>query len=60
LPLIGKIVSKNSMAYTYLPETVLSFPQGKTFCTMLEKQGFSKTSFKRLSAGICSIYLAEK
>jgi demethylmenaquinone methyltransferase/2-methoxy-6-polyprenyl-1,4-benzoquinol methylase len=60
LPLIGKIVSKNSMAYTYLPETVLSFPQGKTFCNMLEKQGFSKTSFKRLSAGICSIYLAEK
>jgi len=60
LPLIGKIVSKNSMAYTYLPDTVLSFPQGKTFCAMLEKQGFSKTSFKRLSAGICSIYLAEK
>lgn len=60
LPLIGKTVSKNSMAYSYLPKTVLSFPQGKTFCAILEKQGFSKTSFIKLSSGICSVYLAEK
>lgn len=60
LPLIGKIVSKNNMAYTYLPETVLSFPQGKEFTKLLEKTGFAKTIFKRLSTGICTIYIAEK
>jgi len=60
LPLIGKIVSKNNMAYTYLPETVLSFPQGKKFTKLLEKTGFAKTIFKRLSTGICTIYIAEK
>lgn len=60
LPLVGKIISKNKVAYTYLPETVLSFPQGRNFCLLLEKNGFSKTGFSRLSAGICSIYMAEK
>ena len=60
LPFIGKIVSKNSMAYTYLPETVLLFPQGKDFVKHLEKAGFSKNNLKKLTAGICSIYIAEK
>lgn len=60
LPMIGKIVSKNKTAYTYLSETVMSFPQGKEFTTILEKTGFIKTRVKRLSAGICTIYVAEK
>ncbi|MFA4850955.1 MAG: bifunctional demethylmenaquinone methyltransferase/2-methoxy-6-polyprenyl-1,4-benzoquinol methylase UbiE [Bacteroidales bacterium] len=60
LPMIGKIVSKNKTAYTYLPETVMSFPQGKEFTTILEKTGFIKTRIKRLSAGVCTIYVAEK
>jgi demethylmenaquinone methyltransferase / 2-methoxy-6-polyprenyl-1,4-benzoquinol methylase len=60
LPLIGKIVSNNKSAYTYLPETVISFPQGKEFTAILKKVGFSKTRAIRLSAGICSIYIAEK
>jgi demethylmenaquinone methyltransferase/2-methoxy-6-polyprenyl-1,4-benzoquinol methylase len=60
LPIIGKIVSKNKTAYNYLPETVMSFPQGKEFTTILEKTGFVKTRIKRLSAGICTIYVAEK
>ncbi len=60
LPLIGKIVSKNKMAYKYLPETVISFPQGKEFRGILEKVGFTKNRAKRLSGGICSIYIAEK
>lgn len=60
LPMIGKIVSKNKTAYTYLSETVMSFPQGKEFTTILEKTGFTKTRVKRLSAGICTIYVAEK
>jgi len=60
LPLIGKIVSKNNSAYTYLPVTVISFPQGKEFTGILGKVGFGKTKAIRLSGGICSIYIAEK
>jgi demethylmenaquinone methyltransferase/2-methoxy-6-polyprenyl-1,4-benzoquinol methylase len=57
---MGKIVSKSKTAYTYLPETVFSFPQGKAFTALLEKTGFTNTRFRRLSMGICSIYIAEK
>ncbi|MGD0710157.1 MAG: bifunctional demethylmenaquinone methyltransferase/2-methoxy-6-polyprenyl-1,4-benzoquinol methylase UbiE [Bacteroidales bacterium] len=60
LPVMGKIVSKSKTAYTYLPETVLSFPQGREFTALLEKTGFVNTRFTRLSMGICSIYIAEK
>jgi demethylmenaquinone methyltransferase/2-methoxy-6-polyprenyl-1,4-benzoquinol methylase len=60
LPVMGKIVSKSKTAYTYLPATVLSFPQGKDFTALLEKAGFVNTRFTRLSMGICSIYIAEK
>jgi demethylmenaquinone methyltransferase/2-methoxy-6-polyprenyl-1,4-benzoquinol methylase len=60
LPVMGKIVSKSKTAYTYLPETVLSFPQGKAFTSLLERTGFVNTRFKSLSMGICSIYIAEK
>jgi demethylmenaquinone methyltransferase / 2-methoxy-6-polyprenyl-1,4-benzoquinol methylase len=60
LPFIGRLVSKNNMAYTYLPDTVLSFPQGKRFTDLLLKTGFSDPLNKRLSFGICSLYFAVK
>lgn len=60
LPFIGKLVSKNSIAYTYLPETVMNFPQGNEFADILKKTGFGKVKILKLSGGICSIYLAEK
>jgi demethylmenaquinone methyltransferase/2-methoxy-6-polyprenyl-1,4-benzoquinol methylase len=60
LPLIGKMVSKSKTAYSYLPETALSFPQGKNFTSLLVKAGFRNTRFIRLSMGICTIYIAEK
>lgn len=46
LPVMGKMVSKSKTAYTYLPETVLSFPQGKGFTALLERTGFVNTVLK--------------
>ena len=60
LPVIGKIISKNKVAYSYLPETVMNFPQGNEFADILKKTGFKNIRLKRLSLGICTIYLAEK
>lgn len=60
LPLIGRIVSKSASAYTYLPETIYTFPQGEKFCEMLRKCGFSKVQFKRFTFGIATLYIAEK
>ncbi len=60
LPLIGRIISKHPEAYTYLPNTVMSFPEGEDFLRILEQVGFSTTVLRRLTFGIASIYTGVK
>ena len=60
LPIIGKLVSKDSSAYSYLPESVKAFPDGRAFLDVFEQAGFRETSVKTLTFGICSIYLGKK
>jgi len=59
-PLIGKIISGDNAAYTYLPDSVKAFPNGKVFTDICEKVGFSKAIYKPLTFGICSMYILEK
>ena len=59
-PGIGKLFSNNRGAYQYLNDSVQKFPEGKDFINVLDSIGFNNTSFKRLSLGICSIYIGEK
>ncbi|MEL6672404.1 MAG: bifunctional demethylmenaquinone methyltransferase/2-methoxy-6-polyprenyl-1,4-benzoquinol methylase UbiE [Bacteroidota bacterium] len=58
-PLIGKLISGDNAAYTYLPESVKAFPNGKAFTDICEKAGFSKAEYIPLSLGICSMYVLE-
>lgn len=60
LPKIGKTVSKDTAAYSYLPESVEAFPYGKEFLNILEVVGFRSCKCIPLTFGICSIYVAEK
>ncbi|HLW20254.1 MAG TPA: bifunctional demethylmenaquinone methyltransferase/2-methoxy-6-polyprenyl-1,4-benzoquinol methylase UbiE [Cyclobacteriaceae bacterium] len=60
LPQIGKLVSKDNDAYTYLPESVQAFPYGDEFLTILERVGFKNTTCKSLTFGISAIYVGEK
>ena len=60
LPKIGKVVSKDSAAYTYLPESVNEFPYGEKFLNILASTGFKNTLCKSLTLGISSIYVGEK
>ncbi|KEO73705.1 bifunctional demethylmenaquinone methyltransferase/2-methoxy-6-polyprenyl-1,4-benzoquinol methylase UbiE [Anditalea andensis] len=60
LPQIGKIVSKDNSAYTYLPESVQAFPDGEDFLQVLRKVGFKNTQCTPLTFGISSIYIGEK
>ena len=60
LPLYGKIVSKDKSAYRYLTATIEAFPQGETMMDILKKAGFSNAQFRRLTFGICTLYLASK
>jgi len=58
LPTIGRWVSKDSSAYTYLPASVEAFPYGEAFAAKLQEAGFERISIKPLTFGIASLYLA--
>jgi demethylmenaquinone methyltransferase / 2-methoxy-6-polyprenyl-1,4-benzoquinol methylase len=60
LPLIGKLTSKDNRAYTYLYESVQSFPDGERFMEELIKTGYTSNSCTSLTLGICSIYVGYK
>lgn len=56
LPMIGRKVSGDPDAYSYLPESVMSFPDNEKFLDLLSQAGFMNVSQNRLSGGIASIY----
>ena len=60
LPFLGKMISKDYAAYTYLPDSVMAFPQGKAFTDILDSVGFKTTKYQSLTFGIATIYIAEK
>jgi demethylmenaquinone methyltransferase / 2-methoxy-6-polyprenyl-1,4-benzoquinol methylase len=60
LPRVGRVVSSDKAAYTYLPESVQAFPDGEDFLQVLRNVGFNNTKCKALTFGISSIYSATK
>jgi demethylmenaquinone methyltransferase/2-methoxy-6-polyprenyl-1,4-benzoquinol methylase len=60
LPFIGRVVSKSKEAYTYLPDTVMNFPDSNDFLSILRKIGFINCLEERLTFGIASIYKGTK
>ena len=60
LPRIGRLTSRDTSAYKYLYESVLIFPEGNDFLSILTKTGFLHPQCERLTLGICSIYTATK
>ena len=60
LPHVGGWISGNKGAYTYLPESVMRFPQGQAFLSIMQDCRFRNTMQQKLSFGIASIYVGEK
>lgn len=60
MPLVGKIVSRDTSAYTYLPATMEVFPQGEVMQEILKKVGYSDVKFKRFTFGLSTLYTAAK
>jgi|TARA_B110000971_G_scaffold73931_1_gene75891 demethylmenaquinone methyltransferase/2-methoxy-6-polyprenyl-1,4-benzoquinol methylase len=60
MPFIGKLVSKDSRAYSYLPESVQAFPTEDNFAKIIEDNGFTNATFKNVSFGIAAIHVATK
>ena len=60
IPFIGNTISKDSKAYSYLPESVAAFPEGEAFVTILRNVGYKNIIATPVSGGIATIYSGTK
>lgn len=60
LPLLGKKISRNEVAYQYLHDSVEAFPSGNDFLSILQQAGFRETNRKPLTFGVVTIYTGKK
>ena len=59
IPLIGRMVSHDTRAYSYLPESIAACPQRREMTAMMERAGFHDASYRSLTLGVITIYIAE-
>ncbi|MBD5183132.1 MAG: bifunctional demethylmenaquinone methyltransferase/2-methoxy-6-polyprenyl-1,4-benzoquinol methylase UbiE [Bacteroidales bacterium] len=60
IPLAGRLMSKDSRAYSYLPESVAAVPQRAAMTALMEQAGLAEARFKALIPGVCVLYTATK
>lgn len=60
IPFIGRMVSKDTRAYSYLPESIAAVPQGNTMLQLMSEAGLTQCSYRPLTFGTCTIYTAVK
>jgi demethylmenaquinone methyltransferase/2-methoxy-6-polyprenyl-1,4-benzoquinol methylase len=60
LPLVGRLVSRHGSAYTYLPESVLRFPEPPELAERMQRAGFREVRWKRLTGGIVALHWGER
>lgn len=60
LPLIGRLVSKHTTAYSYLPESVLDFPGPDALAARMTTAGFEAVAWRRRTGGICAIHVGTR
>lgn len=60
IPFFGKIISNDSRAYSYLPESISAAPQGPVMIALMENAGFVDCNYQTMTFGTCSIYTAQK
>ena len=56
LPRIGRLVSKDTDAYEYLPRTVLAWPDPDRFMAEMEEEGLVDCGYARLTQGIACLH----
>ncbi|MDX9751713.1 MAG: bifunctional demethylmenaquinone methyltransferase/2-methoxy-6-polyprenyl-1,4-benzoquinol methylase UbiE [Flavobacteriales bacterium] len=60
MPFVGRLVSRDPAAYTYLPESVEAFPEGPAFVAILARCGFHEAHAHALTGGVATHYTARK
>lgn len=60
MPALGRLISRDSRAYAYLPATMEAFPQGEQMQGILQRAGFKEVRFRRFTFGLSTLYTATK
>ena len=60
IPIVGRILSKEKAAYSYLPASIKEVPQGKVMTDLLTRVGFQNAQARTFTFGICSLYTGSK
>lgn len=60
IPFVGRNISKDKRAYSYLPESIAAVPQGKEMLEIMRSVGFKECRYVSLTFGVCTIYFATK
>lgn len=60
MPVIGRCISHDNSAYTYLPDTMDTIPQAGQMADIFRKAGLRHVCYRRLAPGMCILYAAEK
>lgn len=60
IPTVGRLVSDDVRAYSYLPESIAAVPQGEQMCRIMIDAGFTDATFRSLTFGTCTIYTARR
>lgn len=60
IPTIGRMVSGDSRAYSYLPESIAACPQREDMTTLMSQAGFTDCRYRSLTFGTLTIYLATR
>lgn len=56
IPLLGRIIAKESRAYGYLGESIHAMPQGEKMLRLMECAGFEECRYRYMTFGSCAIY----
>lgn len=60
IPAVGRIVSADQCAYTYLPRSIAAMPQGGRMLQIMDHAGLTDTTLRRFTFGVCTVYIAFK
>lgn len=60
IPFVGRLISKDVRAYSYLPESIAAVPQGNDMLQLMKNAGFKDCKFHSMTFGACTIYTAIK
>lgn len=60
IPLLGRVMSDDGRAYSYLPTSIHLFPQGEAMRGIISRAGFREVGLRRMTLGTCTFYWATK